>query len=666
MSAPILHKQDAIDAIYEHYLASPTTPAPHLPPSPPNATTPPHRDVLARMFQSKHGAEIRALWEGDTSSYGSASEADLALVSHLGWWTNYDATNTDTLFRQSRLYRPKWDELRGKHTYRSLTVAKAFEGKAPGDGFIPTGTAPVTATNSGSGVGPKANQEPEEPWAPLKKLPSLHPPVPALPADMLPEPLRAWLTDVAERTALPLEFVACPAVVALSAVVGRGLGIHPKRRDDWLVVPNLWGGIVGRPGLMKSAAISEATRPLSRLAADAHERYLVERNEAEATQERIALEMAAAKESAKRAAKKGETGELNNLEGRLVELKGKMQAATVTEKRYLTQDPTTEKLGELLNQNPRGLLLLRDELAGWLRILERPGREGDREFYLEAWNGNQGYTFDRIGRGTIHIEALTLALFGGIQPGKLKRYLAEALEGDAGADGLLQRFQLVVYPDHAGPWRNVDRYPNAEAKNRAYQVFEALDQLSPDAIGAEPTENGISALRFSPEAQALFDAWRDQLEHRLRSEELRHKPAFEAQLSKYRSLMPSLALLFHLVDLVDGNASGPVSLEAAKLGAGWCAYLEVHAAKLYALEISTHIKAAHDLALKITEGAVRDGQTVRNIYNASWEGLSDRKTVMGGLEVLAENNWVRTEERSTGGRPSSVIRLHPDLREDAQ
>lgn len=131
---------------------------------------------------------------------------------------------------------------------------------------------------------------------------------------------------------------------------------------------------------------------------------------------------------------------MNDFTADLVGLTQQLAEATVTEQRYLTQDATTEKLGELLRDNPRGLLLSRDELAGWLSTLERPGREGEREFYLEAWDGSGEYTFDRIGRGTVHIPALTLSVLGGIQPGKLARYLDEALDGGGGADGLLQRF----------------------------------------------------------------------------------------------------------------------------------------------------------------------------------------------------------------------------------
>jgi len=67
--------------------------------------------------------EILALWQGDTSAYGGDhSRADQALVTHLAWWTNYDAERIDRLFRQSGLYRPKWNHA----SYRRATIGKAL------------------------------------------------------------------------------------------------------------------------------------------------------------------------------------------------------------------------------------------------------------------------------------------------------------------------------------------------------------------------------------------------------------------------------------------------------------------------------------------------------------------------------------------------------------
>jgi len=89
-------------------------------------------------------------------------------------------------------------------------------------------------------------------------------------------------------------------------------------------------------------------------------------------------------------------------------------------KRYLVNDATVEKLGELLNHNPNGLLLFRDELSGFLHTMDRPGHENDRAFYCEAWNGTGAYTYDRIGRGT-------LAVVIGMSPPVLRQIRAMAL-----------------------------------------------------------------------------------------------------------------------------------------------------------------------------------------------------------------------------------------------
>jgi primase-polymerase (primpol)-like protein len=80
------------------------------------------REVLERAFAAKNGMDFRRLWNGDTSGYGSHSEADLALLSHLLWWSGGDVDQADRLFRSSGLYRPKWE----RADYRERTIARAM------------------------------------------------------------------------------------------------------------------------------------------------------------------------------------------------------------------------------------------------------------------------------------------------------------------------------------------------------------------------------------------------------------------------------------------------------------------------------------------------------------------------------------------------------------
>ena len=251
---------------------------------------------------------------------------------------------------------------------------------------------------------------------------------PAFPRNCFLPLLAPWITDISQRLCVSVEMVAGPVLVALSAVVGRSMGIHPKAEDDWLVVPNLWGAVVARPGQLKTPAIEGANAPLRLLEARAVEDYQAAYEQASSEADGIEIQIEVIKSKMKDVAKGKKKGDLAALKNELGSLKRDLQVTKVSEKRYLTQDSTVEKLGELLRENPKGLLLLRDELSGWLRNLDRPGREGEREFYLESWNGTGSFTFDRIGRGTIHIPALTLSVSGGIQPGRLRGYIAEALE----------------------------------------------------------------------------------------------------------------------------------------------------------------------------------------------------------------------------------------------
>jgi hypothetical protein len=84
--------------------------------------------LLERARGASNGTKFSALWAGDTTGYSSSSEADLALSRLLAFWTHGDAGRIDRLVRASGLFRPKWDERRGTHTYGELTIEKAIAG----------------------------------------------------------------------------------------------------------------------------------------------------------------------------------------------------------------------------------------------------------------------------------------------------------------------------------------------------------------------------------------------------------------------------------------------------------------------------------------------------------------------------------------------------------
>jgi len=497
---------------------------------------------------------------------------------------------------------------------------------------------------------PTENFVPE--WTDPEPLPNL-PTVPDFEPGLLPESFRAWLMDVAERVQCPPDFPAVAAMVSLATVVGRQCGIRPKRADDWLVVPNLWGAIVGRPGTLKSPALSEPLKPLRRLEGKAREIHTEAMREHEAACLIATERKAVGKEAIRRALKQ------NQDPASLAWETAGDTPAPPTRQRYLTSDSTVEALGELLAANPRGLLVFRDELTGLLRSLDREGQETSRAFYLESWNATDGFTYDRIGRGTVDIPAVCLSVLGGIQPGPLGAYLSGAMAGGGGDDGLLQRFQLTVWPDVTGEWRDVDRWPDSQAKALAWATFERLDRLDLRALGAEQDkEDGIPYLRFDDAAQELFREWRGELERRLRAGE--EHPALEAHLAKYRSLVPSLALLRHLADHPEG---GPVGEDACLAACAWAEYLEGHARRLYAPAVAGESHAARELLRHLIRGDLTGPFTMREVTRKGWRSL-DRTGALGALELLAEHGYLAAEVRNPteiGGRPSLLYHINPQI-----
>ena len=494
-----------------------------------------------------------------------------------------------------------------------------------------------------------------EPWPDPQPLPSELSPVQKFDLTLLPVMLHSWIKDIAERIQCPIDFVAVTAMVVASGVLGRRIGVRPKQRDDWLVVPNLWGAVIGRPGVMKTPAISEPLNMLKRLEIKAKDEYRDKAGDFEAA--KIVAD-------AKKKAKKKEVEEAVRNDGNALALAKQVQQeepSAPIRRRHLLNDPTVEKLGELLNQNPNGLTIHRDELIGFLKSLDKNGQESARAFYLESWNGTGRFTYDRIGRGTIDIDAAIVSIIGGIQPGPLSAYLRAAVEGQGGDDGLMQRFQMTVWPDISKEWRNVDEFPDTKAKQTAYAVYQRLRDLDPTDIGAEVDDyepDGIPFLRFDSAAQNLFDQWRTGLEGCLRSGD--EHPAIESHLAKYRSLVPSLALLVHLVDEPRG---GPISVEAITRAIHWSHYLESHARRLYSAVTAREVQTAKKILNKIAGGKLCDGFALRNVYHKQWAGLSDRDDVAAGVALLIDLDYLRETSKPTKSRPRTRYLVNPNFYE---
>ncbi len=484
-------------------------------------------------------------------------------------------------------------------------------------------------------------------WPEPKPIQAALHPVPAFDPDtLLPEALRGWIMDEADRMPCPPDFIAVGALVALGAIIGARCAIKPKSRDSWLIVPNLWGGIVGLPSAKKSPAIGAALKPLDRLIARAMEAHRADVEAFDSEKTVFEAKKEAIEHRIKAAAKDAKKGDLDGIAR---ELQGHRQQAPEAPilRRYKSNDTTVEKLGELLRENPSGLLVMRDELVGLIASWDKEGREGERALYLEAWNGNASFDTDRIGRGSIFIPNLCVSIFGGIQPDKLTGYLEQAANALAN-DGMLQRFQLLVFPDHrAWEWR--DRIPAKEARDRAFAVFDLLADFDPVAWGAAPVDDfaKFPYFRFDEAAQEIFIEWSGDL-HRTRLPAEDH-PIIAQHLAKFDKLFPALALILHLTDCAASGQRGPVTAAAALRAAAWCDYLEAHSRRCYGLLTDDGLRAAQALADKVRQGKLIDGFTARDVRRNQWRNLTSDEAVQAALDWLEDEDWLRADEVGGAG-----------------
>lgn len=641
--------QEAINTLYESLLAKTSKPWFNLGSDAP-AFVPSH-DVVDRMFNSKNGATIKALWYGDVSAHGGdASSADMALLSHLAFFTGKDAQQMETLFSQSVLgQRQKW---KTRPDYRERSIQKAVTSTQEALNTAPPHNVayPVNAASMPSQGGVSSKE-----WETLKPFKASLLPVPAFDPALIPDEARAWLEDCSERMQAPLDFMAVTLMVTLGSLIGRQLGIRPKAHDSWTVYPNLWGMIIGAPSSMKTPCISSVLDGVNKLESKAfalHEAML----EHHAKQLKAYDMMSKAQDKQLRGmyAKKLKEGHALDLIKEASSIEDVLSPPQPPVcKRYTTNDATVEKLAELLKENPRGLLLYRDELSGFMKKLDKEGHDSDRSFFLETWNGNGAHTVDRIGRGTVRVENLCLSIFGSIQPAVLSKWIHDAVNHTGKDDGFIQRFQMMVWPDVSKVYTHVDRLEDKEAKERFMSLLTRLSTLASTA--GHNLELDTPYIHFDKDAQGVFDVWFTEWQHSVRND-YADQPTLEAHFCKYAKLAPALALICH----VASNGQGAVSITALMKALDWVEYLKAHAMRIFAVEGQHPMFLAKRILDKLKKGELGTQFTLRDLKRKHWKDTDNVKALDLAMAMLEDHHAIRQcEQGHHMGRPSLIYEVNP-------
>jgi hypothetical protein len=466
-------------------------------------------------------------------------------------------------------------------------------------------------------------------------------PVPPFDTRWLPESIRAWVVDVAERMSVPVDFTAVCALSALAGATGRRVFVYPLKNDkEWKEAICLPGAVVAASGKKKTPTWKPFMNPLEAVEAEWREEYKKAFSEY-----KVALkEWKAMRKQAEKQDVLFTTPEPRE---------------PSPPKRLLINDATYEVIQDILTTNSQGILYFRDELSGWVSELDREGREGQRQFFLSLMNGNDHMSVDRITRDG-GSAVLCGTVFGSFQPELLRQFL---FESKSVADGTVPRFHLLVWPDETESRAKTDRQANTLAKDAYRTIVETLAPLKEESM----------FFHFDGEAQELFYRFRDRLDSMVSKES---NPGKQSHLLKYEGALPKLAGLFQLLDLV--TFANPVPAPALSLSSADAAnpvktvmvpptlsgdhtidakhyqmaedflleYLVPHMHRVYDSKRNDIQQATYLLADKIRRGELRDGTSVRDIQRKRWVEMAH--VAEFALENLAEMNWVRPMPKPAG------------------
>lgn len=502
-------------------------------------------------------------------------------------------------------------------------------------------------------------------WELPNEIATKIPDVDALLPNLMPPVLAPWLNDVAVRMQTPPDFATVSAIVIFSSIIGAGCAIRPKKEDDWEVIPNVWGACIGRPSVvLKSPSMKEPMRFLEKLQAKYGELYKQEKQEVEFESLANKSMLDDIKTQLAKIAKGSGNDRITN-DQELKKLKADFMNLSQSEhsepaqRLFKTNETSIQSMTVLQQQNPRGILFFRDELTGLLARWDREDCADERAYFLEGWNGNGTYTDCKVSRGITDAKQICISLLGGIQPDKLMKYLYQAIQGNN--DGLLQRLQLAVWPDEPKNWKLIDIKPDKKAMLRADTLMQSLASIDFSNFGAEKTEHDDRPyFRFDDAGQEIFNHWLTELQTVKIVQE--DNPLMVEHFGKFRSLMPSLSLIFHCIEIADGTAKGKITAQSAKLAVAWCKYLESHARRIYAMAQDLDHEAAMKLSKKIKDGCLPSPFTTKFIYDKGWHGLKDKNEVEAACNILIDENWLtmtRKPRAATGRPPLPEYHINP-------
>jgi len=440
------------------------------------------------------------------------------------------------------------------------------------------------------------------------------------PIDLLPDPIRAYVVEGGKAMGTDPVMVAFPLLASVAALIGNKRRISPK--PGWVEPPNLYAAIIADPGCVKTPAHTHALKAIRQLQ---QERFATYRESMKSYEEEL---------QAWNDAKKTE--------------RGPKPEKPICEELYV-QNTTTESLAEVLENNPRGLLVERDEISGLFDSMNSYKRTGDDEqFFLSAHRSENVKINRKSGdKKIIVVTAASLSIAGGLQTEVFKRVMART---DRQESGMLARFVLAMPPEQERRW--ADHEIDPESVDEIAGLLGSIMALEMEEPGKPVT------LKLDTEARGLFVWFFNQVNE---EREGMSNPASRSFLAKTEATALRFALVHHIIREATGDKSlkNALQVDGASMRAGitlaeWVKEegLRIYETLLGALDI----EARADVALfEYLRNEYPEGTTARELSRRKHSQFPTASRAESALERLSDTGLLLKDYQGPGekgGRPT--------------
>jgi hypothetical protein len=458
---------------------------------------------------------------------------------------------------------------------------------------------------------------------------------PALPLSVFETEWRQWIEDAAEAAACPADYVAAPLLAAVSVLIGHAR--WAQATPGWSEPPHLWPAAVGDSGNGKSPGadpllrdvLPEIERPMLADFPDRLQEWRSGAELAKATEEQWKQEVRAAQK-----------------DGKAPPAPPPAPGPEPQAPRLRQNDVTIERVATLLaTAAPKGLLIVRDELAGWISGMCAYNDAG-RAFWIESFGGRPYRVERQKHPEPIMVPRLAVGVYGGVQPDRLGSLMRDA------DDGLLARI-LWAWPDPI-------RFRLSKRAPRIDWAIEVLDRLRwLDLQAGDPPHPIMVSL--AADALPLLEAFASGVQERQASA----GGLMRSALGKARGLALRLSLVIEMLwwCAQQGMTPAPAQISARAFAAA------AHLLDDYFMPMAERVCGDAAASKKDRNAATLSRWILREkpseVYVRALQrdvrlpGLTNAAAIHDAAGVLVEADWLNEPSRSSGHRGKAAYPINP-------